>query len=107
MAFYEQSKTEQKSSTLKVAQKAIVGTQFLAFIYLEFFEGYTHYLQLNFCHITVIGGVYRENLGALTIWYLLSIQVGGFFKLIESILQEKNPYFTVFEYSILLIKGKV
>ena len=29
-------------------------------------------------------------------------------KLIESILQEKNPYFTVFEYSIvLLIKGKV
>ena len=79
MAFYEQSKTEQKSSILKVAQKAIVGTQFLAFFYLEFY----------FCHILAIGGVYRDDLGALTIWYLLSIQVRGFLKLIESMLQEK------------------
>ena len=75
MAFYEQSKTEQKSSTLKVAQKAIVGTQFLAFIYLE----------LNFCHILAIGGVYRENLGGLTIWCILSIQVGEFLKQIKRI----------------------
>jgi hypothetical protein len=32
--------------------------------------------------------VYRENWGALTIWYLLSIQVEDFLKLIKSIYKE-------------------
>jgi hypothetical protein len=38
--------------------------------------------------ILAIGCVYRENWGALTIWYLLSIQVEDFLKLIKSIYKE-------------------